>query len=469
MTTAVICIPSALQCRSHAGREAGSSAMSEETGGEVTQADRASRGNRSMARRVMAPDVTPCASLAAMPGLHTPLCSLLGLQVPLLQSGMARVAGPPLVAEVSRAGGLGILAGLSVPPDALRAQIRAVRERTDRPFGVNLWLHPRVRAPLPPEQLPPEAVAQVQEVLNAFRARLGLAPVHGPPPPAPPAYLDEGLEVILQERVPVWSIGLGVPTPEQVARCHAAGVLVVAMAASVEDAQALEAVGVDVLVAQGSEAGGHRSTWTEPGAPDRASVGTLALVPAMVDAVRVPVVAAGGIADGRGLVAALALGAGGVLMGTRFVATRESEAPPMWKDALLARGADDTVLTRAASGLWGRALRNALSEAFGAGGIPGLPGYAQRSAVQDVIQAAAQPGRRAGLPPLRRPERGAAARPARRGRGGAARDGRGRAGARRAALSRAPLQSLRSQVWLTSGLPKLGCGSECTSVKPAAS
>jgi nitronate monooxygenase len=204
--------------------------------------------------------------------------------------------------------------------------------------------------------------------------------------------VDEGLEVLLEEQVAVWSIGLGVPSKAQVERCRTAGVRVVAMATSVEDALALEAVGVDAIVAQGSEAGGHRSTWTGAGSPERGSVGTLALVPAMVDAVQVPVVAAGGIADGRGLVAALALGAQGVLLGTRFVATRESEAPELWKRAVLERGADDTVLTTAASGLWGRALRNPLAEAFGIDGLRGLPGYGQRSAVQDVVAEAARQG-----------------------------------------------------------------------------
>ncbi|MBF5045179.1 MULTISPECIES: nitronate monooxygenase family protein [Myxococcaceae] len=327
-----------------------------------------------------------------MPVLHTPLCDLLGLRVPLLQSGMLRVAGPALVAEVSRAGGLGILAGLSLPPDTLRAQIREVRRLTDRPFGVNLWLHPLVRAPTPPAQLPAQEVQRVQGKLNAFRAELGLQPVQGPPPPAPPAYIDEDFEVLVEERVPVWSVGLGVPSAAQVERCHAAGIKVVGMAASVADARTLEAAGVDVLVAQGSEAGGHRSTWTGGTPHERALVGTLALVPAMVDAVRVPVVAAGGITDGRGLVASLALGASGVLLGTRFVATRESEAPDLWKQALLARGADDTVLTRMASGLWGRALRNPLAEAFGADGIAGLSGYGQRGAIQDIVKEATARG-----------------------------------------------------------------------------
>src|SRR5262249_28000087 len=140
-------------------------------------------------------------------------------------------------------------------------------------------------------------------------------------PAARPDWIADAIEVVLDEKVPVWSVGLGLPSADLVARCHERGVQVMCMVANVDDARAADMAGVDVIVAQGAEAGGHRSVWR----PDaRADVGTFALVPEIVDAVTKPVVAAGGIADGRGLVAALALGASGVLLGTRFVATRES-------------------------------------------------------------------------------------------------------------------------------------------------
>src|SRR5439155_22875786 len=152
-------------------------------------------------------------------------------------------------------------------------------------------------------------------------------------------------------------------------------------------ARAAEAAGVEVIVAQGAEAGGHRSTW-RPGA--RADVGTFALVPEVVDAVAVPVVAAGGIADGRGLVAARALGAAGVLLGTRFVATRESMAPDFWKQAILQAAADRTTVTRAFTGLPARVLRNQFQRDYDASNAPVLPGLLQAALEQEVWQAAAR-------------------------------------------------------------------------------
>jgi len=143
-------------------------------------------------------------------------------------------------------------------------------------------------------------------------------------------------------------------------------------------------------VAQGGEAGGHRSTWTKRTSP--ADVGTLALVPQVVDAVSVPVIAAGGIADGRGLLASLALGASGVMLGTRFVATRESMAPEFWKRALLERQSEETAITDVFTGLHGRALRNAFTEEYAASGAPTLPGLIQSNAAQDIYNAAAARG-----------------------------------------------------------------------------
>jgi len=318
--------------------------------------------------------------------LHTRLCELLGLEHPIVQSGMGGVAGPDLVAEVSRAGALGILAGLNVPPDDLRTMIRRVRELTDRPFGVNLWLHPALRPPVDPATIPEADVRGAHAVLNRFRERLGVAPTAARPAPLPDL-VGAGLEVILDERVPVFSVGLGDPGADTVRACHARGIRVMAMVATVDDARTVAAEGVDVVVAQGGEAGGHRSVWTETATAEPISVGTMALVPQVVDAVRVPVVAAGGIADGRGLAAALALGAAGVLLGTRFVATRESSAPEFYKKSLLEREADTTTVTRAYTGLWARGLANTFSREYEAARAPVLPPLLQRAAAQDVYNA----------------------------------------------------------------------------------
>lgn len=299
---------------------------------------------------------------------------------------MGRVAGPELAAEVSRAGGLGILAGLNLTPGDLRQQIRRIRGLTDRPFGVNLWLHPELLPPIDPATVPGDRIAATNAALNPVRRTLGVPESHAAPPRRPDT-IDASIEVILDERVPVWSIGLGLPARETVARCRERGIHVMVMVENVADARAAEAAGVDSIVAQGSEAGGHRSRWRQSA---DAGVGTFALVPEVVDAVRVPVVAAGGIADGRGLVAALALGAAGVLMGTRFVATKESMAPEFWKRRILESASDSTVVTTAFTGLPARVLRSRFADDYAASGAPVLPGLLQSALEQDIWAAAAR-------------------------------------------------------------------------------
>jgi nitronate monooxygenase len=224
-----------------------------------------------------------------------------------------------------------------------------------------------------------------------FRNELGLTPLHERPAPLPDIIAAQ-FEVIVEERVPVFSVGLGNPGADRVTRCHERGVRVMAMAATLDDAQALEAVGVDVLVVQGSEAGGHRSTWVKRESPQAASVGTMALVPEVVDAVSAPVVAAGGIADGRGVVAALALGAQGVLLGTRFVATKESMAPPFFKQAILNGSGASTRVTDVFTGLYARGIRNRFLTEYERSGAPVLPPLLQTNAAQDIYMAAAMKG-----------------------------------------------------------------------------
>jgi NAD(P)H-dependent flavin oxidoreductase YrpB (nitropropane dioxygenase family) len=226
--------------------------------------------------------------------IRTPICDLLGIDVPIGSAGMAGgSAGPALAAAVAGAGALGGLGGISREgPDGLRAAIHRVRDLTSGPFSVNLWVH----------------------LLQAV-----------------PAFLD----VCLEAKVPSITLSFGDPTP-YVARAHDAGVLVLHQTQTVAGAKHAAAAGVDAIIAQGGEAGGHTG-----------GVATMALVPQAVDvAGGIPVIAAGGIADGRGLVAALALGAQAVIMGTRFVAAEEST--PMaaqHRERILASTADDTVYT----------------------------------------------------------------------------------------------------------------------------
>jgi nitronate monooxygenase len=322
---------------------------------------------------------------------RTALCDLLGIDYPIVQSGMGAIAGPELVAEVCRAGGLGVLAGLNVPPDDLRGMIRKTRALTDRPFGVNLWLHRALRPPLDPAEIGDDVLRGAQGMLNRFRERLGI-PTATARPTRAPDLLDATIQVVLDERPAVFSAALGWLEPSLAEECRRRGIKVMAMVSTVEDARAAAAGGADVIVAQGGEAGGHRSIDGKPASPDATAVGVMALLPQVVDAVRVPVVAAGGIADGRGLVAALALGASGVLLGTRFVATRESMAPELYKKRLLESDSGDTTLTDTLSGLWARALANRFTREYTESRAPVLPGLVQRVAASDVFIAALKQG-----------------------------------------------------------------------------
>jgi nitronate monooxygenase len=222
--------------------------------------------------------------------LRTRLCEFLRIEYPIIGAPMGFVTGPELAAAVSNAGGLGIMSFSANPPAVLRQEIRRLRALTDKPFGVNLILH---------------------------------FPV------------EEHVTVCLEERVPVLSFFWGDPTP-YVGAAHDAGVKVFDQVGSVAGAQRAARAGVDVIIAQGGEAGGHLA----------GDVALSVLVPRVVDTVSpVPVVAAGGIADARGVVAALALGADGVAIGTRFLATPEAAAHPTYKTKVLAASEEDTVRT----------------------------------------------------------------------------------------------------------------------------
>lgn len=329
------------------------------------------------------------ADTAARPRLHTPLCDLLGIDLPIIQSGMAPIGGPELAAAVSNAGGLGILGCAHVEPEEVRRRIHDVRARTDRPFGVNLLLHTQVWPPIDSESIPEHVVRAAQTALNRFRDRLGI-PRTFARPATRPNHVPGALEVILEEGVPVLSIGLGNPPRDVVDRFHRAGATVIAMVASVADAREVEASGVDVIIAQGHEAGGHRSTWVKPPSPQHADLGTMTLVPQVIEAVSTPVVAAGGISSGSGIAAALALGAQGVLVGTRFIPTREARASDFHKRALIERDGDSTVVTDAFTGLYARVIRNRFTEEYAAQDAPTLTGYLQVSAARDIYVAATE-------------------------------------------------------------------------------
>lgn len=310
--------------------------------------------------------------------LRTPLCDLLGIRYPLVQAPMSGGwTTPELVSTVCEAGGFGVLAGARVTPERLREDIRAVKAHTDRPFGVNFLL-------APPEPGGGD-VASVQRFLDGFREELGL-PSGETELTLPPSPLQEQLEVVFEERVPVLSTAMGDPG-ELLERAHEEGMLTMATVTTVEEAVLVAEHGADAVVAQGAEAGGHRATFKLGTAGEGQLVGTMALVPQVVDAVNVPVVAAGGIADGRGLVAALALGAAGAQLGTHFLLARESGAHPDYRKRLLDATEEDTVVTRAFTGRPARALRNRFLEEYLSAGPEPLAWPLQSMAASDIYAA----------------------------------------------------------------------------------
>src|SRR5216684_4704297 len=238
--------------------------------------------------------------------IHTRLTGLLGISCPIIQAGMGYVAGARLAAATSEAGGLGVIASATMSTDELRSAVKEVKERTTGPFGVNL----RADAPDAGE-------------------RIGL---------------------IIAEQVPVASFALA-PRPELISRLRDAGVITIASVGARRHAEKVAAWGIDAVIATGGEGGGHTG-----------SVPTSLLIPQVVDAVDIPVIAAGGFFDGRGLVAALAYGASGVAMGTRFLLTRDSTVPDVVKQAYLSKSVTDTVVTTQVDGVPHRVLRTEFVE-----------------------------------------------------------------------------------------------------------
>jgi nitronate monooxygenase len=280
--------------------------------------------------------------------LNTRVAKALDIEHPILQAPMAGgPTTPELVAVVSNAGGLGSLGGAYLPPETLREQVREIRNLTEGAFGVNLFIPS-------PFEADSERIERVNTLLKQYRKELRI----GPPEKFSSfeETFEDQLEIVFEERVPVFSFTFGSLEAALVERLKQNGTTVVGTATTVREGLRLEEDGVDMVVAQGSEAGGHRGTFL--GDFQDALIGTMALVPQMVDALSIPVIASGGIMDGRGLAAALVLGAGGVQMGTAFLACEESGAHPEFKRAILEASEDATSVTRAFSGRAARGLKN---------------------------------------------------------------------------------------------------------------
>jgi nitronate monooxygenase len=278
----------------------------------------------------------------------TKLTDLLGIEHPIIQAPMAGASTPALAAAVSNAGGLGSLGCAMQTADVFRSEIGTTRKATNRPIHVNFFAH---------EAPSPDAAKETRasELLAPYYEELGLGDV--PPAVATHFPFDATmLEAVLAVRPQIVSFHFGLPDEELIRAIKDTGIILLCSATSVREAVDLEKRGVDAVIAQGWEAGGHRGTYLS--SFEGARAGTMSLVPQVVDAVKLPVIAAGGIADGRGIAAAFALGASGVQMGTAFLTCEEAGIPDIHKEILLKSRDDDTRVTKAFSGRPARGIVN---------------------------------------------------------------------------------------------------------------
>jgi len=276
------------------------------------------------------------------------LCQLLEIRYPLIQAPMAGSSTPDLAIATSRAGGLGSIAAAMLNPDQLTAQCRTVRDHSNGAYNVNFFVHAE---PHPD----PAREAAMRALLKPAYQAVGTSEVPAATVPFT-AFNADQLERVLALRPAVVSFHFGLPDDDVLDQIRNHGIKILCSATCVAEARELDARGVDAIIAQGFEAGGHRGTFAKP--YEKGDVGTLALVPQVVDAVRVPVIAAGGIADGRAIAAALALGADGVQIGTAFLRCPESATNATYRTALAESGDQQTRITSAFSGRPARGIEN---------------------------------------------------------------------------------------------------------------
>jgi len=311
-----------------------------------------------------------------------PFLDRLALRHPVFQAPMAGGGDTPeLVAAVAEAGALGFIGAAYLGPEQIAETAASVRARTRRPFGINLF----ARLPAP---APVDGRAALERVAPYYR-ELGL-----PPPaevPRPEDRFAEQVRAALEADPAVISFTFGIPSPDVVAAIHSRGMAFLATATTVEEARAVEAAGADAVIAQGSEAGGHRGTFASDF--ESGLVGTMALVPQVADAVRVPVVASGGIMDGRGIAAALALGARAVQLGTAFLTCHESGITEAYRAAILGSGEHQTRITRAFSGRPARGIVNRFMTEVEAEPDVILPFPVQHALTRPLRVAAGKAGR----------------------------------------------------------------------------
>jgi len=271
----------------------------------------------------------------------------IGMEYPIIQAPMAGgPSTPELVAAVSNAGGLGSLGAGYLSPEQIESEIRKVKEITDKPFNINLFVPESVK-PRNPSQNVMNKLEEFSKELDSDAPLLSESPQFG---------FDDQLAVVIENDVPVFSFTFGIPELKVMKKLKEKGIFVIGTATCVEEGILLERAGCDAIVAQGSEAGGHRGSFAND---DRVPlIGGLALIPQLVDNVAIPVIASGGIMDGRGIAAALALGASAVQMGTAFLGCKETGIPNPYHQKLLNSGDVSTVLTKSFSGKYARGIKN---------------------------------------------------------------------------------------------------------------
>ncbi|PPE73564.1 2-nitropropane dioxygenase [Solimonas fluminis] len=291
----------------------------------------------------------------------------LGLRYPIVQGPFGGgLSSVDLLAAVSEAGGLGSFGVHHLEPAQIRDLDATIRARTNKPYALNLWVSNHDQGGL---SLTPEVFAAGIERFRPYYEELGVEP-----PPMPARYgqsFDEQVEAVLEARPPAFSFVFGIPSPRILEECRRRGIVTIGAITTVDEAVAMEAAGVDLIVATGFEAGGHRVSFLAPA--EDSLTGSFALIPTVADRVKTPVIAAGGIADGRGIAAALTLGAQGVQIGTAFLACRQSSASTPHRRMLFDERNRYTALTRVFSGRLARGIRNRFLEEMSASGVPPFP------------------------------------------------------------------------------------------------
>jgi nitronate monooxygenase len=315
--------------------------------------------------------------------IPTELTRRLQIRHPIIQAPLAGGGDTPrLVAAVSEAGGLGSIGAAYLTPQQISDSAGAVRSLTSRPFGINLFAPVRV----------PEGVRDLRRAVDRVAPHYAELGLPAPASPSEPAdAFPEQLAAALESGASVFSFTFGMLPAGAIEAVKRRGLFLAGTATTVEEAVALEKAGVDAVVAQGSEAGGHRGSFA--GDFETSMVGTIALVPQIADAVRVPVIASGGIMDGRGIAAALALGASAVQMGTAFLTTEEAGVPDCYKEAILGAGEHQTRVTRAFSGRPARGIVNRFMEQVDRDPEAILPFPLQNALTRPLRTAAAKAGR----------------------------------------------------------------------------